>query len=47
MSEQTLKFDEVIVSKKEFHASKEAIVLDLVKSSFLKNLNTMKMVLNI
>ena len=33
MSEQTLKFDENVVDKKDFHASKEAIALDLVESS--------------
>ena len=33
MSEQTLKFDEIVVNKKDFYASKEAIVLDLVESS--------------
>ena len=33
MSEQTLKFDHIVVNKKEFHASKEAIALDLVESS--------------
>ena len=30
MSEQTLKFNDVIVNKKEFHASKQAIALNLV-----------------
>ena len=33
MSEQTLKFGEIVVNKKEFHASKQAIALSLVKSS--------------
>ena len=33
MSEQTLKFDENVVDKKDFHASKEAIILNLVDSS--------------
>ena len=33
MSEQTLKFDEIVVNKKDFHASKEGIALDLVESS--------------
>ena len=50
MSEQTLKFDHIVVNKKNFHASKQAIVLDLVESSrtlVLTNLNTIKMVLNI
>ena len=30
MSEQTLKFDEIVVNKKDFHASKEPIALNLV-----------------
>ena len=30
MSEQTLKFDHIVVNKKDFHASKEAVALDLV-----------------
>ena len=30
MSEQTIKFNNVVVSKKEFHASKQAIALSLV-----------------
>ena len=33
MSEQTLKFDNIVVNKSDFHASKEAITLDLVESS--------------
>ena len=33
MSEQTLKFDENVVNKKDLHASKEAIALNLVDSS--------------
>ena len=33
MSEQTLKFDHIVVNKKDFHASKPAVVLDLVESS--------------
>ena len=33
MSEQTLKFDEIVVNKKDFHASKEPIALDLAESS--------------
>ena len=32
MSEQTLKFDNVVVNKKEFHASKQAIASTLVES---------------
>ena len=31
MSEKTLKFDNVRINKKEFHKSKQAINLDLVK----------------
>ena len=30
MSKKTLKFDDVEVNKKEFHASKKAIALDLI-----------------
>ena len=30
MSKQTLKFGDIIVNKKEFHASKEPIALNLV-----------------
>ena len=30
MSEKTLKFGNVIVNKKEFHTSKQAVVLNLV-----------------
>ena len=33
MSEQTLKFDDIVVNKKEFHASKQAIALKLVGTS--------------
>ena len=33
MSEQTLKLGNVVVSKKEFHASKQAISLNLVDTS--------------
>ena len=50
MSKQTLKFDENVVDKKNFHASKEAIALDLAEDSkilALTNLNTVKMVLNL
>ena len=49
MSEQTLKFNENLVNKKDFHASKEDVALDSIESSrilFLTNLNTLKMVLN-
>ena len=30
MSEQTLKFGDIVVNKKKFHASKQAIALNLV-----------------
>ena len=30
MSEQRLKFNDVVVNKKEFHASKQTIALNLV-----------------
>ena len=30
MSEQTLRFGDIVVNKKEFHASKQAIALNLV-----------------
>ena len=33
MSEQTLKFDGNVVNEKDFHASKQAIALNLVDSS--------------
>ena len=32
MSEHTLKFDHAVVNKKYFHASKQAIALDLVNT---------------
>ena len=32
MSEQTLKFGDIVVNKKEFHASKQAIALNSVKT---------------
>ena len=44
MSEQTLKFGDIVVNKKEFHVSKQAIAL---KYLFLINLDTVMMVLNI
>ena len=34
MSEQTLKFGDIVVNKKEFHVSKQAIALDLVETQF-------------
>ena len=33
MSEQTLKFGDIVVNKKEFHASKQAIALNSVKAA--------------
>ena len=33
MSEQTLKFGDIAVNKKEFHASKQAIALNLVDTN--------------
>ena len=33
MREQTLKFDYIVVNKKEFHASKQAIALNLVSTN--------------
>ena len=32
MSEKTLKFDDIVVNKKEFHASKQAIALNKVNT---------------
>ena len=39
MSEQTLKFGDIVVNKREFHASKQAIALKLV--------NTIKMIVSV
>ena len=33
MSEQTLKFGDIVVNKREFHASKQAIALNLVNTN--------------
>ena len=33
MSEQTLKFGDIVVNKREFHASKQAVALNLVDTS--------------
>ena len=33
MSEQTLKFGDIVVNKQEFHASKQAIALNLVNTN--------------
>ena len=41
ISEQTLKFGDIVVNKREFHASKEVIALSLTNSK------TVMMVLNI
>ena len=43
MSEQTLKFDENVVNKKYFHASKEAIALNLVDKSKILVSNKFKL----
>ena len=32
MSEQTLKFGDIVVNKREFHASQQAIALNLVST---------------
>ena len=51
MSEQTSKFGDIVLNKKEFHASKQAIALNLVNTNkiafFLANSNTVMMVLDI
>ena len=49
MSEKTLKFGNVIIKKKEFHASKKSIALNLVEIDKIitSNLNIVKRVLNI
>ena len=33
MSEQTLKFGDIVVNKREFHASKQAIALNLMNTN--------------
>ena len=33
MSEQTLRFGDIVVNKKEFHASKRAIALNLINAN--------------
>ena len=33
IGKQTLKFDDIVVNKKEFHASKQAIALNLVNTN--------------
>ena len=50
MSEQPLKFGDKVVNKREHHASKQAIALNLVDTNkivILKNSNTVIMVLNV
>ena len=50
MSEKTLKFGDIVVSKEDFHLSKQAIALNLVNTSkivVLTNSKTVVMVLNI
>ena len=37
MSEETSKFDDIVVNKNEFHASKQTIVLNLVKTNKFKH----------
>ena len=33
MSEKTLKFGDIVINKREFHASKQAIALNLVNTN--------------
>ena len=49
MSENTLKFDNIRVNKKEFHKPKQPIDLDLVNVDYLylTNLSVVMMVLSI
>ena len=50
MSEQILKFGDIVVNKKEFHASKQAIALNLVNTNTIvvyDKFNTVMMVLNV
>ena len=42
MSEQTLKFGDIVVNKREFHASKQAIALNLVDTGKIVISNTFK-----
>ena len=42
MSTQTLKFDENVVNKKDFHASKETVALDSVSDKFKHSENGSK-----
>ena len=51
MSKRTLKFNDIVVNKKDFHFSKKAILLNSVNTnnseSFLSELNTVMTVINI
>ena len=42
MSEQILKFGDIVVNKKEFHASKQAIALNLVNTNKIVVFNKFK-----
>ena len=42
MSEQTLKFGDIMVNKKEFHASKQAIALNVVNTNKIVTSNKVK-----
>ena len=41
MSKKTLKFDNIVVNKREFHKSKQPIILDLVNVANLINIMVM------
>ena len=41
MSKKTLKFDNIVVNKREFHKSKQPIILDLVNVVNLINIMVM------
>ena len=47
MSKQTLKFGDIAVNKKEFYASKQAIVLNFVNTNKIVASYRVMMVLNI
>ena len=51
MSKRALKFNDIVVNKKDFHVSKKAILLNSVNTnnseSFLSELNTVMTVINI
>ena len=42
MSEQTLKFGDIVFNKKQFHASKQAIALNLVSTNKIVTSNKLK-----